>query len=181
MPRHPASARTASAVSINDTALTGAPRGIKRFRQSRSQQGGFTLLELIVVIVLIAIGLTLVSFGVMRGLDSARAREAGRDLTLALRAVRTQAITTGQTTTLNFDLANQRYERPGKKPQTLPSGMRMRVMTAADLSTGRRAAIAFFPDGSSTGGNVRLEKDGRAWRVDIAWLTGTVKWQEVKP
>ncbi|GGM20915.1 type II secretion system protein H [Pseudomonas asuensis] len=172
MPRQPSCRRVFRTVSSG----TVKPRV-----QVQAQQRGFTLLELIVVVILIAIGLTLVSFGVTRGLDSARAREAGRDLTLALRAVRTQAITTGQTATLNFDLANQRYQRPGQNPQTLPKGMRMRVTTAADLSTGRKTAIAFFPDGSSTGGNVRLEKDGRAWRVDIAWLTGTVKWQEVIP
>ncbi|MBW5412936.1 GspH/FimT family pseudopilin [Pseudomonas sp. MAG002Y] len=169
MPRQPSCTRALRTVS-NGMRLQG-----------RTSQRGFTLLELIVVIILVAIGLTLVSFGVTRGLDSVRSREAGRDLTLALRAVRTQAITTGQTTTLNFDLANQRYQQPGRRPQSLPKGMLMRVTTAADLSTGRRTAIAFFPDGSSTGGNVRLEKDGRAWRVDIAWLTGTVKWQEVNP
>ncbi|TWI56682.1 general secretion pathway protein H [Pseudomonas duriflava] len=144
-------------------------------------QRGFTLLEMIVVIVLVAIGLTLVSFGVTRGLDSVRVREAGRDLTLALRAVRTQAITTGQPATLDFDLSKQRYQRAGKPSQRLPAGMHMRLTTAADLRTGRQAAIMFFPDGSSTGGNIHLEKDGRAWRVDIAWLTGAVRWQEVQP
>jgi general secretion pathway protein H len=35
-----------------------------------------------------------------------------------------------------------------------------------------RGAFLFFPDGSSTGGDIRLELAGREARVCVSWLTG---------
>ena len=32
--------------------------------------------------------------------------------------------------------------------------------------------IRFYPDGGSTGGNVRLEANGRIYQVNVTWLTG---------
>lgn len=145
------------------------------------RQGGFTLLEMIVVIVLVAVALSVVSFSLSTGLDSLRAREAGRDLSLALRAARARAITDGQRTRVEFDVAGRRYQAPGQPVHALPPRMALRLTTPAALRLGQRGSIQFYPDGSSTGGNVMLERDGRAWRVDVAWLTGAVRWQEVQP
>jgi general secretion pathway protein H len=35
--------------------------------------------------------------------------------------------------------------------------------------------VAFYPDGSSTGGNLLLASGSRRWRIDIGWLTGSVQ------
>jgi general secretion pathway protein H len=37
--------------------------------------------------------------------------------------------------------------------------------------------IRFYPDGGSTGGNVRLEANGRIYQVNVAWLTGEASLQ----
>ncbi|PRW95730.1 general secretion pathway protein GspH, partial [Pseudomonas fragi] len=36
-------------------------------------------------------------------------------------------------------------------------------------------AVGFYPDGSSTGGNLLLASGSRRWRIDIGWLTGSVQ------
>lgn len=148
---------------------------------ARPAQHGFTLLEMLMVIVLIAVAVGLVSYGVTRGLDNVRAREAARTLALALRGARTQAITSGVPASVSFDLAARRYVAAGGHVQPLPTGMTVQLTTAAVLRQGQHADVAFFPDGSSTGGSIRLAKDRRTWRVDIAWLTGDVHWQQVQP
>lgn len=145
------------------------------------RQAGFTLLEMLAVIALIAVGVAVVSFSLGRGLDSLRVREAGRELSLALRTARAKAITEGQPARVQFDLRRRLYQVPGQPPRAWPAGMDLRLTSAAALGTGERGAIAFYPDGSSSGGNVRLSHDSRAWRVDVAWLTGDVRWQEVRP
>lgn len=142
---------------------------------------GFTLLEMLAVIVLMAVATTVVSGSLSRGLERARARDAGRELALALRAVRTEAIVGGRAATLDIDIGRQSYRRDGRAPRALPAGLHMRMTTAAALTAGSQAAIAFFPDGSSTGGNLQLDQDGHAWRIDIAWLTGVVTWRELTP
>lgn len=37
------------------------------------------------------------------------------------------------------------------------------------------SAVDFYPDGSSTGGNLLLANGSRRWRIDIGWLTGSVQ------
>ena len=53
---------------------------------------GFTLLEMLAVILLIGVATAAVAFSVTRGLDGARAAAASADLAAALRATRAQAI-----------------------------------------------------------------------------------------
>ena len=38
--------------------------------------------------------------------------------------------------------------------------------------------IRFFPDGSATGGRVRLARDNRQYVVVVDWLTGSVSLEE---
>ena len=35
--------------------------------------------------------------------------------------------------------------------------------------------LAFFPDGASTGGRIRLTAKNAARDIDVAWLTGEVR------
>jgi general secretion pathway protein H len=50
------------------------------------------------------------------------------------------------------------------------------VVTAQTELTGEGAAnIRFFPDGSSTGGRVTLERGQTVWKIDINWLTGQIE------
>ncbi|NUO73309.1 MAG: type II secretion system protein GspH, partial [Frateuria sp.] len=53
--------------------------------------------------------------------------------------------------------------------------MRVSITSAredqANATTGR---IRFFPDGSSTGGHIVLQRGARRWQINVAWLTGAV-------
>jgi general secretion pathway protein H len=42
----------------------------------------------------------------------------------------------------------------------------------SELTSETAGGIRFYPDGGSTGGNVRLEANGRVYQVNVAWLTG---------
>ncbi len=145
----------------------------------RSPENGFTLLEMLVVILLIGIAAAAVAVSVTRGLDAARVRAAGTDLAAALRYTRTQAIVHAEPEVFTLDVRARSYTAPGKSPRTLPRHMRLRVTSAAgDQREGHVARIRFFPDGSSTGGHVVLQRGARQWRVNVAWLTGAVSVSE---
>ncbi|KGF64879.1 GspH/FimT family pseudopilin [Pseudomonas lutea] len=132
---------------------------------------GFTLFELLVVIVLIGISVGLVSFGVGRGLQSAGERRALSEVVQSLRAARVQAIVSGQPAQTRFDLRNGRLQGPHLKAVQLPADMRVQLQTADGLGS----AFEFYPDGGSSGGHLLLARGDKHWRVDVNWLTGNVQ------
>lgn len=132
---------------------------------------GFTLLEMLVVIVLMSIGITVVGFGLNKGLQQAAERQLLGQMVQALRATRSAAIISGQPRETRFDLARRTFQAPGKAPRQWPANMGVQLNTAADLD----AAFAFYPDGSSSGGNLLVFQGERRSRIDIGWLTGSVK------
>ena len=91
----------------------------------RTRQGGFTLVEMVAVVVLVGILLGIVSFAFSKSMNGAKVQAASRDLVAALRYTRGQAIVKGQQTALDIDLQNNTYQAPGKALVHLPREMRM--------------------------------------------------------
>lgn len=136
-------------------------------------QRGFTLVEVLVVMVIMALVLGLVATGLSRSISGAEAREAGRKMVGALRYTRTQAILQKSEQVFTVNLESKSYLAPGRSEVLLPEGMELVLTTAAseqvEDDVGR---IRFFPDGGSTGGRIDLQVNGREYIVNVAWLTG---------
>lgn len=141
----------------------------------RARAGGFTLFELLAVILLIGIAAAAVSVSVSRGLASARVSAASSEMAAALRATRAQAIVKGKEQHFDVDIRDGSYRAANGRLVKLPKGMKLSITSAKEdqvnPTTGR---IRFFPDGSSTGGHVTLQRGQRRWQVNVAWLTGAV-------
>jgi len=137
---------------------------------------GFTLLEMLAVILLIGIAAAAVSFSVAQGLASARINAASSELAGALRATRAQAIVKGAQQNFDVDTHSNTYRNVKQQEVALPKGLRLSITSAKDDQpndhTGR---IRFFPDGSSTGGRITLTSGKREWHVNVSWLTGEVR------
>ena len=76
---------------------------------------GFTLLELIVVLAIVALGYSAVAVNFSSGNDAMALKAAARDLTSGLRYVRSQAMLSHETATLDFNLSNNSYSLTGQK------------------------------------------------------------------
>lgn len=141
----------------------------------RRRTRGFTLVEVIAVVALIALAATVVAVSVGGGLSGARVRAASKDLTAALRYTRGQAIVEREQKTLLLDLENRSYTAPDREPVELPQGMEIRLVTARQELEGEGAGrIRFFPDGSSSGGRITLVRGEAEWQIEVEWLTGKV-------
>jgi general secretion pathway protein H len=151
------------------------PRSPFPIPRRASRATGFTLLEMLAVILLIGVATAAVAFSVTQGLAGARAASASADLAAALRATRAHAIVRGQTRVFDLDTRANRWRNARGQTVTLPPDMRLSITSARedapDNHTGR---IRFFPDGSSTGGHIVVQRGQRQWRIDVAWLTGAV-------
>ena len=134
-------------------------------------QRGFTLLEMLVVIVLISIAAGLVGFGLQQGLRTAKERQAVGQVVEALRSTRARAIVSGTTESTVFDLRNLSVQAPDRPKKHWPAELHVTLHTAEQAGS----AVDFYPDGSSTGGHVLLANGSRRWRIDIGWLTGSVQ------
>lgn len=155
----------------------------RRFRRQRRpavsaaprRAAGFTLIEMLVVVTLIA-ALTLLTVGAMNGgIDGMRMRSAAKELASELRFARAQAIATG--TVQRFEIVPEKRTWTGAKNHdgTLPSSIDV-VFTGVRQVQAKRGegVILFFEDGASTGGRIQLRHERAVWNVDVAWLTGEV-------
>ncbi len=148
-------------------------------RHARAQ-AGFSLIEMVAVIVLIGIAISVVSLSFSKSLSNTKIQGASRDLVAALRYTRGQAIVKGQQTALDLDLQNNTYQAPGRALVKLPAEMRMTLLTAdIEQTSATSGRIRFFPDGASTGGHISVFMGQREWRINVSWLTGQVVREEV--
>jgi len=142
------------------------------------EQRGFTLVELLVVLVIAALVLALVGTSISRSISGAEMRNAARQVTASLRYTRTQAILTKSEKVFLVDTEKHTYQAAGREVEQLPEGINVELNTArSELTSESAGGIRFYPDGGSTGGNVRLEANGRVYQVDVAWLTGEASLQ----
>lgn len=141
-----------------------------------SFQRGFTLLEIMVVMVIAVLALALIvpNFGGV--ISSVQLKGAARDLASGLRYARGQALANKTETAFTLDVEQRRY-RIGdhKREYSLPSELDLTLFTArSELKGEGVGAITFFPDGTSTGGRITLVSRDRQYIVDVNWLTGRV-------
>jgi general secretion pathway protein H len=130
--------------------------------RAKADQDGFTLLEMIVVIIVVAMvgGLVLIK----QPWHSAglNADATVRALTNALRLARSRAI--AQDRVVTVVTAAGSFSVDGGAAWMLPPE---EVLSSSQM--------AFAPDGGSTGGTIMLAAGQRRIAVDVNWLTGRVR------
>ncbi len=140
---------------------------------------GFTLLELLLVLVIAAAGYALVARVGAGGMSGAELRAAARAVAAGLRDARGTAIARQEPATLTLDLENRRMAVSGGRDRALPRRLDLKLYTAqSEIVDDKHGAIRFYPDGSSTGGRVTLAAGERKLLVDVDWLTGRVSIKE---
>jgi general secretion pathway protein H len=141
----------------------------------KSSFKGFSLIEILVVMVFIAVIAGFVSSSMTKSLKNTKIRAVSKNLVSAMRYTRGQAIVKHEQKTISFNVKEKTYKAPRKKIVTIPEEVEINVFTAdsevADESTG---SIRFFSDGSSTGGWVKLTYGEKIWKINVNWLTGEI-------
>lgn len=142
----------------------------------RAREHGFTLIELIAVILVLAIaaGLASARMGVGRGNDVLQA--TAYQIASRCRAARTAAIRRGSQEVVLFDLAKRVVRSDAGTPSlNVSPTITMHSQTSMDEQRSQSVAgIRFLPNGSSSGGMLRLEAGHRAYEVRVNWFTGRV-------
>ena len=140
------------------------------------RQRGFSLIEIMVVIMLIAAATLLVAAIVTGGLSGMQLRSQAKTLVAQIRYTRAQAIATGEPQKFTLDPSAHTWTAPNNRNGEIPEKLGVSFIGAREVQPSRgEGAIMFFADGASTGGRVQLSIKRAAWNIDVAWLTGEVR------
>ncbi len=136
---------------------------------------GFTLIELVLVLFIIALVVGLALPAVGRGVETLQLRAQVASFSAFLRYAREQAITRREPheVTLNPDARLLTLKAAGADSPRATRKFSARITITAENPTGN--SIRFSPRGLSSGGSFRLVgPDGRGFRVSVDPLTGRV-------
>lgn len=154
--------------------------------RTRRPTHGFTLLEMLLVMALVAAAslLAVAAFG--GSMQGMKLRAGAKDVAAQMRFARAVAISSGQPQDVLIDPQARRWQGAKGRSGNLPeggeivfTGARAEQFVAGELDAGK-GAIRFFPDGAATGGRVRMLVNGGGWDVDVGWLTGDVRVSRVQ-
>lgn len=143
-------------------------------RRGEIGRDGFTLLELVVTLMILALAAALVMPAVGRGTDAIRTRAEVARFSAMLRHAREQAIATQRPHTVAVDPAAHLVTiRAGadevRETRALPAHLSVQAVPPPALS------VRFEPHGVSTGGDFRVGAGSIRYRVTVDPLTGRVR------
>lgn len=139
-------------------------------KRRANPSAGFTLLELLVVMGIM--GLVLATVLLAKPKTAAtRVAVAARSVAATLQLARAQAMASNAETVVRVD-AQKRQFGLGRSMHSLPLGMTVAMTIAETERVGDSGGMRFYPDGQSSGGEIVLTLDGRAFRIAVNWLTG---------
>ncbi len=171
-------------IRSQDTAMS-MPKS--NYRCSLFRSSGFTLLELILVLAVIAViaALTLPAFSSI--LNRMEQRSSVKEITTALHYARSKAVSAKIPIVFQAEFENNRYwleeQQTGVVSETkfLSRGIVFReFFDGDDTTTDGLISIVYFPRGNTSGGSIRLsapkEDDEREWfEIEIDQVTGKPK------
>jgi general secretion pathway protein H len=161
---------------------------------------GFTLIEMVIVLVLISLSVALVTPSLSRFSRRIELKSSAQKVSSILRYFRSESIQKGKVYQILFDpelreIKVQALEEVGKgegekggeaprvfqKTYLLPRGIQMKeVKILSSEFPSDLPAIEFYPDGGSNGGWILLDGQGqKGYRIKVHLLTGMVEIEEV--
>jgi general secretion pathway protein H len=137
---------------------------------------GFTLLEVILVVLLMALAMTLVPRMVGSGVSGAELKSNVRAITAAMRLTRDAAVNTRREAFVTLNVESREVTNTATNTVTrLNEKITLKLFTSqADQINDKTASFRFYPDGSSNGGRVTVIANEREFAIDVDWLTGRV-------
>lgn len=142
---------------------------------TRQGEAGFTLLEMLTVLVIVGMAASLVALSVSRPSDRMTVSALAVEIASRARATRSMAIETGRDARLSIDLGQRNIMSPGRRSHLpIPADIDLNVVASGAEQRGNVSAIRFFPNGASSGGTIRVRQSGSSYEVRINWFTGRV-------
>jgi len=152
------------------------PRFEQRSDRCRRSEAGFTMIETMVVLAVMAMTFAIAP-AIVSGLSGGRLRAAADDLAAELRGARGQALRRNTPIEMTLDVAKRGYSLSGTdRFRSLPEVVdAVEVTPAALLQPGGIARVRFLPDGTADQARISLRHGTTTRVIAVDWLTGRVR------
>jgi general secretion pathway protein H len=149
---------------------------MNRTRPTSAAVPGFSLVELLVVLGILAVVMIVAVPTILTGLPGIRLRSTADEMAATLRGLHELAIRRQITTEFLLDPGERLYRTSSAPdPHRLPPVVTGVAFTTANILPDDPAArIRFYADGTTSGGTIRLEHKALSAWVTVEWLTGRV-------
>jgi general secretion pathway protein H len=150
----------------------------KAIQSSRTGNGGYTLVELLVVLTVISLIIAATPVVVSAARPGAQARAATYALADAFRGARVAAIMAGTDRVVVLDLLHRTYVTSDGTTRQLPDSVQWEFEAGPGAVVDDQARLRFYPDGSSSGGRIRIMGAGPNRLIVNHRLTGRISIDE---
>ena len=142
----------------------------------RAGEAGFTLLEMIATLALVALAVSLVMPRLSTSRQSMRLRTLAVEMASNLKIARAEALKTNTDAVFVLDTFNRSYAAAGAVAvKQIPRDIIVSFESLAAESSGpSHAGFRFRPDGTASGGSIKLQAGPSVAVISVDWLTGAV-------
>ncbi|MDA8433918.1 MAG: prepilin-type N-terminal cleavage/methylation domain-containing protein [Nitrospiraceae bacterium] len=139
------------------------------------REQGFTLLELIIVMLLVALLMSLAAAFFVNTLPSSKFNASARELAATIRHAKALAQIDGEQKSLTIDMDSGRYGIGDAAGKTVPEGVHIKVIdpVEGEISTGTYRIVC-PPNGSIQGGTIVLWNEKKTATITIDPVAGPV-------
>ena len=150
-------------------------RTICKESRTRDPEAGFTLLELIVVMLLITLILALSTAFFANTLPSSKFNATVREMTATIRWASRLAQSTGKTQTIVINLDSGVYGIEGRNQKDIPHGTNIKVLDALteEVISGEYRLV-FYDTGAAEGGTIVLWSEKKRVNINLDPVMGAV-------
>ena len=137
-------------------------------RDVSTRQSGFSLIELIVVLMIVAIASGLAAPGLKSGWRSREVRTGTRSLAAVMRGLRERAVRRGVEQELVLDADGQTFSWSDGKEAVLPGGATITAIRGGWRDQDGGVRVVFYPNGGSSGVSLIVgQHDGDSLRFGV--------------
>jgi general secretion pathway protein H len=141
---------------------------------------GFTLVELLVALAIVALVAALAFPGIQASSRSQNAETISREIVSRLRVSRTIAIARASPQSVVIAPGARQIRFPDGFLLSVPQGVEMTIVTGQEtVRAESEAVLAFLPNGSATGAELFVKDAASELKIEVNWLTGLSARQRV--
>ena len=148
-------------------------KAVTRTMGAADREAGFTLIEVVAVMLIIALVASL-AVTMMPGTGRSGLKALTLQTAALLRRERLGAMMTGRERGVSLDGERRVLVGEGGDAVALPADVALDILGIDALRAGRLAVVRFHPDGASTGAVLKLSREKTEYEIRVNWYTGGV-------